>query len=48
MQMGSPINKAKAKYIAPISEAELAVRICEALNCMRRPAGSTAEQALDG
>lgn len=50
MQEGSlsALAKAKAKYIAPIEEAELAVRICEAMNGMRRPPGSTAAQALDG
>lgn len=40
--------KVKAKYVAPIEEAELAVRICEALNGMRRPLGSTAVEALNG
>jgi hypothetical protein len=35
------------KYLAPIDEAELAVRIVEANYQMRRPAGFTARQALD-
>ncbi len=45
------LTKAKVhgtKTVAAISEAELAVRMCEANYNLRRPAGSTAEQALDG
>lgn len=38
--------KVSAKYIAPISEAELAVRLLEAYGGRNRPAGATAEQAL--
>lgn len=41
-------QKVKAKYVAPIEEAELAVRICEAVNGLKRPPGSTAFQALAG
>ncbi len=37
----------KLVRIAEISEAELAVRIGEAMLGMERPAGLTAEQALD-
>jgi hypothetical protein len=44
--MSAALQKA-AKFIATISEAELAVRMCEASYCMRRPSGSTAEQALN-
>ena len=40
-------TQARAKYIAPISEAELAVRMCEASYGLARPDGLTAEQALD-
>lgn len=44
-------NKVKAKYIAPIDEAELACRIMEAQMHVEhpeieRPAGYTAEQCL--
>jgi hypothetical protein len=46
--MADALEKAKARYIAPIDEAELAVRICEAQNGLKRPPGSTARQALDG
>jgi hypothetical protein len=35
------------KFISPISEAELACRIIEAVARIRRPAGSTPEQCLD-
>jgi hypothetical protein len=37
----------KLVSITEISEAELAVRMCEASYQLRRPPGSTAEQALD-
>jgi hypothetical protein len=40
-------RKVEAKYIAPIEEAELAVRLAEARCGLRRPTGSTALQALD-
>jgi hypothetical protein len=40
-------KKVIAKLIAPISEAELAVRMCEASNNLKRPPGRTAAQALD-
>jgi hypothetical protein len=44
------LSKAKTvgtNTIAAISEAELAIRLCEANYGLRRPAGLTAEQALD-
>lgn len=41
-----PLDQAKKKYIAAISEAELAVRLCEAFIGMKRPTGATAEAAL--
>lgn len=37
----------KPDYIAPISEAELAIRMCEASYGLKRPPGLTAAQALD-
>lgn len=46
--MNEPLKKANVKYIAPIEESELAVRICEARNGLKRPLGATATQALDG
>lgn len=45
-------EKCRTKYIAPVSEAELACRIIEAMMAVEngtpipRPAGFTAEQAL--
>lgn len=48
--MADMVTKAKAhgvSTVAEISEAELAVRMCEANYGIRRPPGSTAEQALD-
>lgn len=48
--MADMVTKAKAhgvSAVAEISEAELAVRMCEANYGIRRPTGSTAEQALD-
>ena len=41
-------TRAVAKFIAQIDEAELAVRIGEALMGLTRPEGATAEQTLDG
>ncbi len=38
--------KTKAKYIAPIEEAELVIRMIEAAGGFNRPAGMTAEQAM--
>ncbi len=38
----------KLHSIAEISEAELAVRMCEASFGMKRPTGATAAQALNG
>lgn len=45
--MAQALRKAAKKYIAPIDEAELAVRMCEASYGLRRPPKSTAAQALD-
>jgi hypothetical protein len=44
------IDKAKAvgtKHIAAIDPVELAIRMCEASNNLKRPPGLTARQALD-
>ena len=41
------LEKIATKFITPISEAELAVRMCEASYRLKRPPGATAEQALD-
>lgn len=40
-------KEAGMKIVAKISEAELAVRLCEANYGLRRPAGLTAEEALE-
>jgi len=37
----------KLAFIAEISEAELAIRMCEAAINGKRPSGMTAEEALD-
>lgn len=42
----NPLSKAKAKYIAPIEEGELAVRIAEAVIGMKRPPDMTTAQVL--
>ncbi len=39
-------EKTKAKYVAQIDAAELAVRLFEAAMGLKRPAGMTAAQAL--
>jgi hypothetical protein len=39
-------TKVRAKYLAPIDEAELAVRMCEASYQLKRPPGLTAVGAL--
>ena len=38
--------QAKAKYLAPIEESELIVRMIEAAGNLKRPKGATVEQAL--
>lgn len=40
------MDKAKAKYIAPISEGELAIRMAEAAIGMKRPAGKSVDECL--
>ena len=42
----SALEKAKAKYIAPISEGELAVRMAEAAIGIKRPPGKSLEECL--
>lgn len=41
-------RRTKAAFIAPIDEAELAVRMIEAAGQMRRPPGATARDVLAG
>jgi hypothetical protein len=46
---GDALTKAKAKAsktVAAVSEAELTLRLVEAVHGIRRPPGATAEQAL--
>jgi len=40
--------KVSEKFITPIDAMELAVRIAEAMNSMKRPEGATAAQAFFG
>ena len=40
-------TRAARKFMTPISQAELACRICEAVLGIERPDGDTPEQALD-
>jgi hypothetical protein len=47
MNKTEALKKSAAKYVAPIDEAELAVRLAEAMNQIKRPLGSTARQALE-
>lgn len=42
----SAVNKAKAKYIAPIDERELAVRMAEAAIGIKRPPGKNLDECL--
>lgn len=42
-----PLEKARAKYVAAIDEAELAVCLLEAAEQIKRPAGMSARQAFD-
>lgn len=39
-------KKAVAKFITPVDAMELAVRLAESLNGMKRPAGATTAQAF--
>lgn len=43
----TPLAKAKAKYIAEISEGELAIRMAEAAIGIKRPPGKTVQECLD-
>jgi len=43
----STLGKAKAKYIAEISEGELAIRMAEAAIGIRRPSGKSVQECLD-
>ena len=46
--MAAPeLNETRAKYVAPIDEAELALCMLEAAGQMRRPDGVSARQLLD-
>jgi hypothetical protein len=45
--MATSLRSAATKYITAISEAELAIRMCEAQYGLIRPPGLSAEQALD-
>lgn len=45
--MSDALKRTTAKYIAPVEEAELAVRMCEASYGLTRPAGYSAVQALE-
>jgi hypothetical protein len=44
--MQPALKKATAKYIAPIDPVELAVRLAESYNALKRPEGATGMQAL--
>lgn len=43
----SALGKAKTKYIAEISEGELAIRMAEAAIGIKRPAGKNVQECLD-
>ncbi len=43
----TPLNKAKAKYVAEISEGELAIRMAEAAIGIKRPPGKSTQECLD-
>lgn len=43
----TPLDKAKKKYIAEISEGELAIRMAEAAIGMKRPPGKSVQECLD-
>lgn len=45
--MNSHAEKVKAKYISPIDEGELAIRMVEAALRIKRPPGETAAEVLD-
>ncbi len=42
-----PLTIAKAKYVAEINEAELAIRMAEAAIGMKRPPGKSTQECLD-
>lgn len=46
--MDAALKKSAAKYIAPIDPVELAVRLAESYNQMKRPADATGMQAFMG
>lgn len=41
------LEKAKARYVAEISEGELAIRMAEAAIGMKRPPGKSVQECLD-
>lgn len=41
------LAKTKARYIAPIDEGELAIRMAEAAMGIKRPPGKTVQECLD-
>lgn len=43
----SALEKTNAKWIAEISEGELAIRMAEAAIGMKRPAGKSVQECLD-
>lgn len=45
--MTAPLVKAKAKYVAEISEGELAIRMAEAAIGIKRPPGKSTQECLD-
>jgi hypothetical protein len=46
MDKTTALKKSAAKYIAPIDPVELAVRLAESYNEMKRPVGATGMQAF--
>lgn len=48
MNKTQALAKSAAKYVAPIDPVELAVRLAESYNQMRRPEGATGMQAFLG
>jgi len=47
MNKAEALKKSTARYVVTVSEVELAVRLAEAMNQMKRPPGSTAARALE-
>lgn len=44
--MTQALKKATARYIAPIDPVELAVRLAESYNGLKRPEGATSKQSF--